>query len=266
VEGPAPTPADRLLWIALPAGTSALLISTTNVLCLDVASVPFLWIVPLVAYLLTYVLAFAGGRFYPRWVVAALLVPSLCAACWALEDAEQLVARIVAFVAALFFLCWMAHGELARSKPGTKHLTAFYFSLAGGGAAGGAAVALGAPLVVPDFLEYHAALFLGAILVLAAISIRGGWRPVPLGAAVVGVAALGWSLQGFARESLEGNLASACGFAGTVRLPTRSSGPWSPMWEVRSRSNTARGIAASGRDSATSRTSRRSISMRTSCT
>ena len=216
--GPAPTSTDRALWLALPAATSALLIATTNVLCLDVASVPFLWIVPLAAYLLTYVLAFAGGRAYPRWIVAALLVPSLAAACWALGDSEQLVPRIGAFVAALLFTCWLAHGELARSKPGAAHLTAFYFSLAGGGAAGGAAVALAAPVLLPDFIEYHASLLLSVVLVIGAIQARRGWRPVPLVAALAGVLILAWSLQANARESLEGNVASVRNFHGVLRV------------------------------------------------
>ena len=216
--GPPPSAADRTLWLLLPAATSALLIATTNVLCLDVASVPFLWIVPLVAYLLTYVLAFAGGRGYPRGVVAALLAPSLAAAPWALGDSGELVPRIGVFVAALFFACWMAHGEVARSKPGPAHLTAFYFSLAAGGAAGGAAVALIAPVLLPDFLEYHAALLACVVLIMLAIHVRRGWRRVPLVAAMAGVAALAWSLQGLARDSVTGNLAAVRNFHGVLRV------------------------------------------------
>ena len=52
-----------LLWFALAMIPSILLLATTNRLCLDVASVPFLWVLPLTLYLLSFILCFDSERW-----------------------------------------------------------------------------------------------------------------------------------------------------------------------------------------------------------
>ena len=56
----------RLLWLALPAFASVLLMATTNHVCQDMAPVPFLWVVPLSLYLLSFIIAFDHERWYRR--------------------------------------------------------------------------------------------------------------------------------------------------------------------------------------------------------
>ena len=73
----------KLLWLALAACGSMLLLSITNHLSQNVAPVPLLWVVPLAIYLLTFTLAFDRHRFYSRWLFTRLLavftrLPRLC--------------------------------------------------------------------------------------------------------------------------------------------------------------------------------------------
>ena len=72
-DAPRPGIRDLLLWIALAACGSALLLSTTNQLTLDVAVVPFLWVLPLSLYLLSFIFCFDHDRWYVRPLFCALL-------------------------------------------------------------------------------------------------------------------------------------------------------------------------------------------------
>lgn len=60
----APTLLARVLWLALPAFASTTLLAITNHVCTDVAVMPFLWVVPLSLYLLTFIIAFDHPRWY----------------------------------------------------------------------------------------------------------------------------------------------------------------------------------------------------------
>src|ERR1700730_2209696 len=52
-EDPPPQGTPRLLWVALSACSSAMLLATTNLLCQDLTSLPLLWVLPLSLYLLS---------------------------------------------------------------------------------------------------------------------------------------------------------------------------------------------------------------------
>ncbi len=77
------TPAwtDYLTWLLLPALASATLLATTNHLCQDIAVIPFLWVLPLSLYLLTFIICFDREQWYARGLcggVAALSITGLC--------------------------------------------------------------------------------------------------------------------------------------------------------------------------------------------
>src|SRR5207302_8844887 len=78
-----PRPGWRLslLWIALAACASTLLLATTNHLSQNVAAIPFLWILPLSLYLLSFILCFGGKEW--RWGKAFLPLPTLAIAAMA---------------------------------------------------------------------------------------------------------------------------------------------------------------------------------------
>ena len=63
---PQPSTLDRLLWLLLPACASVLLLATTNKMCQEVAVIPFLWVLPLALYLLSFIICFDSPRWYVR--------------------------------------------------------------------------------------------------------------------------------------------------------------------------------------------------------
>ncbi len=148
------------MWVLYAACGSALLMSTTNQMCQEVASVPFLWVLPLSLYLLSFIICFDHSRWYSRLVFGPLLVVAVTLAVF-LQLAGPQVAiwrQVIGYAAALFVACMVCHGELVRSKPAAAELTAFYLAIAAGGALGGVAVALIAPALLPGYYEFPFAL------------------------------------------------------------------------------------------------------------
>ncbi|MEY2877714.1 MAG: hypothetical protein RLZZ15_94 [Verrucomicrobiota bacterium] len=167
---PAPTPwSDRGLWLALPAIASLLLLATTNKLCQEIAVIPFLWIIPLALYLLSFVICFDHARWYQRAVFLPLLVLGL-ALVWKLEGAGRdapMKLQIGGYNAVLFLACMVCHGELFRLRPPASRLTGYYLLISAGGALGGLFVAVIAPLAFVDFRELPIGLGLLALAVAA---------------------------------------------------------------------------------------------------
>src|SRR5689334_19482320 len=174
-EIPAPRITDVLFWTGLAACGSTLLLATTNQISQEIAVSPFLWVAPLSVYLLTFVIAFERERWYRRdlfAVAVGIAAPAGCAILIA-ATALSLGGQLTAYLAVLFVACMVCHGELVRSRPDARYLTAFYLSVAGGGALGGVFVALIAPRIFTEFSEYP--LGLAAACVLGFIGwLRGG--------------------------------------------------------------------------------------------
>ena len=148
------------LWILLAACGSAVLLATTNQITQDVAPVPFLWILPLSIYLLTFIACFGERRVYDRKVVGWAVAASLfaLAGAGAMPFDLPLPVEVAAHAFALLACCMACHGELAALKPAPRSLTAFYLSISLGGALGGAFVTLVAPAVFDTLLEFPGSL------------------------------------------------------------------------------------------------------------
>ncbi len=163
-----PEQAAQLLCIALPACATALLLAVTNHLTQNVAPVPFLWVVPLALYLLSFVLTFGRRSWYHRgfWMRAMAFLLALMA--YVLQqDFVNAPILIIApiYLFGLFVCCLVLHGEVARLKPAPRLLTSYYLRLSLGGALGGFFVTVIAPLAYKSYFELHVAL--GACAVLA---------------------------------------------------------------------------------------------------
>ena len=159
----------QLLWLALAACGSALLLAVTNHITQNVASVPFLWIVPLSLYLLSFILCFDASGWYRRGLFLRLLGVMLGGMAYALAPSFTglpIKILIPLFCCGLFVCCMFCHGELARLKPDPAHLTTFYLMCSAGGVVGAAFVALLAPRIFSGYYELHVALGFCAILVL----------------------------------------------------------------------------------------------------
>ncbi len=143
----------RVRWILLAFVPSSWMMGVTTYATTDLTPVPLLWVIPLVLYLLTFIVAFArrtewiGGlmvRMLPIGVVL-LVVSQLSDDTW-----FRLGLHLAVFVVGAL----MCHGELAKSRPMTSHLTEFYWWISAGGACGGLLNALIAPLVFTWPVEY----------------------------------------------------------------------------------------------------------------
>jgi len=159
--GAAPRWPRHLLWAALSACSATMLLATTNLLCQNVAVIPLLWVVPLGIYLLSFILTFDSDRWYRRGIYWPLYFLATGGALKALLMTGQISIswQVGLFCLALFAVCMVCHGELARSKPAASHLTGFYLMVALGGALGGVFVVLVAPSVFRGFQEFPLALF-----------------------------------------------------------------------------------------------------------
>ncbi len=169
---PAPGIQTLLLWIGLAACPSILLLTVTTHLTQDVASIPFLWIIPLVIYLLTFILCFESKRFYWRPVYLVLAVPALAGMAYMLwPNAQEITMKqsVGFFLGAFFVIAMVCHGELVRLKPHPKHLTLFYVMLSVGGAIGGVFVGLIAPNLFNAYYEFQIGLGITACLIVTVL-------------------------------------------------------------------------------------------------
>jgi SAM-dependent methyltransferase len=161
-----PAARDRVRWIALAFVPSSLLLGVTTYLSTDVAAAPFLWVVPLALYLLTFVIVFSRRSRKPvltTSVLHALLVMMLVGIVF--WDVTLEIRWAYPLHLGLFAITALVlHGELAASRPSPSHLTEYYLWMAVGGALGGAFNAIIAPLVFHSIAEYQAMVVLACFL------------------------------------------------------------------------------------------------------
>ncbi|HEY1068847.1 MAG TPA: fused MFS/spermidine synthase, partial [Pirellulales bacterium] len=162
LEDGSPTPFAQVLWIILPFISAMLLSAGTNQLCQDVTVVPFLWILPLALYLVSFIIAFNFEFLYARRWWFVFLGTALVWTTFALFLGGAATFELVvgAYCSTIFIGCVICHSELVRLKPPTSQLTQFYLFMSLGGALGGAYVALVAPVIFDGYWEFHLSLFL----------------------------------------------------------------------------------------------------------
>jgi spermidine synthase len=211
-------PARIVLWLLLAGCAVVLLMGVTNELCLDVASVPFLWILPLGVYLTSFIICFGSERAYRRGpyvvVAAAPFIAQSILRRWGPDGAGGILAvvgsiqlQVVVHCLLLFGTCMVLHGELYRLRPPARSLTAFYLCVSGGGALGGLFVGIAAPRIFEDYYELQFGLALAWLLLLAACwHDSRGWlhRAAPrwrwaVAASLSAILLVQWGSQAFAR-------------------------------------------------------------------
>jgi hypothetical protein len=240
-----PSKSTVLFWLALSACGSILLVSTTNQISQDIAVSPFLWVVALAIYLLTFILAFENDRFYHRtsFAIAAGLCAPIACTLPAISIGLSLRWQLAVYLIALFATCMICQGELARSRPSSRYLTAFYLTIAAGGALGGIFVALLAPRIFIDFSEYP--------IGLAAACLLGFWGWIRTGAIAqwtsrnfaVRLPLMALLLGGFTALAAtltagkQGAVASVRNFYGVMHVMTRddNNGPFRELQHGRTR-------------------------------
>jgi hypothetical protein len=173
-----PTWKDAGVWFLLSMLGSVSLLAVTNYITSYVAVNPFLWILPLSIYLLSFVIAFGRPGFYRPGLIGILYAIALAynfftATDYGIDSAFGVIAiNLVCFL----FCCLICQGELARRQPPPSALTFFYMTLAAGGAMGGVFVSVAAPVIFPDYWELPIGLIGVGILFVALYLPRSGRR------------------------------------------------------------------------------------------
>lgn len=189
---PPPARSKQLLWLVLAATGSFMLVAVTNHICQNVASIPFLWVVPLTLYLATFIFAFD----HPRWYLRRFFIAATAAALPAMAfmfDSLDLDHAVPLYLGGLFVVCMFCHGEFARLKPAPKYLTTYYLMLSLGGALGGLLVGLVAPYVLSGHFDMLIGLIACGLLLLLLTRAWGLWAS-GIAVAVIGSTAW-WSYQ-----------------------------------------------------------------------
>lgn len=202
---PIPNLKRRLRWIALSLVPSSLMLGVTNYISTDIASTPLFWVIPLAIYLLTFILVFARRPPIPhQWIVRAFSWLVLLVAITFVADTSWPL--VILHLVTFFVTAMMCHGELARDRPDTRHLTEYYLWMSFGGVLGGMLNALVAPLVFPTVLEYPIAIVAASMLRPAdprhsstPNARRLDWKlPIGLGLAM---AAIAWLMRDVSLET-----------------------------------------------------------------
>jgi spermidine synthase len=221
-----PEAAAKVWWFVLPACGSVLLLATTNKLCLDMPSVPFLWVLPLSLYLLSFIICFDRPGWYARKIFMPILVPLFGLLCYALYKgyAVTFFWQIVIYGGNLFAGCMVCHGETARLKPAPRFLTSFYLLIAAGGAAGGLFVGILAPVIFHSYAELNwgfwaLALLTAGVCFREKISIewrKHRWPAWPT--ALTGTLLLGVALLLLSQHAAQNAVSTTRNFYGVLRV------------------------------------------------
>ncbi len=172
------TGAVQLKWLGLAALASVMLLAVSNHVTQNISSVPFLWVLPLALYLITFIFAFDHPRWYrrtPFLLALGALTP------WMAYEMSSLHLNLAVplYFSGMFVACMVCHGELARLKPDPRHLTRFYLMISVGGALGAVLVAIAAPLLLAGYFELGVALV--ALALLLPLRLTGFARIAGLG-------------------------------------------------------------------------------------
>ncbi len=169
-------------WLVLTAVPSALMLAVSTVLSQEVASFPFLWVLPLAAYLVSWIVAFDRPGWYCRPLVFGGLL--LCAGAglilWHVGTNWPLAIHMLGLPALTFFGGWVCHAELEQIKPPAEKLTEFWLVSSLGGLLGSVVTVILAPLLLTGFFEFHLAvavtLSIGFAGLVRNLDGRNTWR------------------------------------------------------------------------------------------
>lgn len=229
-----PSPSLRTLWIILSGTASLFLLSVTNQISQEVAVIPFLWVLPLTVYLLSFVLTFSDAGLYNRRIYALLFALATLAALWALSQTAALnvLVQIAVNTIFLFLACMICHGELYRLRPHARHLTSFYLMVSIGGAAGGLFVNFAAPFIFNGYWELYLAGLTTIVLLIFMLLPRFSARPETIVRAT-GVSFLfGLLALSVGLNSNQAALFAERNFYGVVRVRESNDGAYSMIHGV----------------------------------
>jgi len=177
-EAAPPSTLAMLFWLLLPMAAAALLLAVTNHILRNIAAIPLLWVTPLALYLFSFVVVFDSPRWYwrPVWYGwFAVTTGAMIYVMFGLFLVGSFLPQLFFYLAGFFVCCMVCHGELAALKPSPRHLSAYYLTIAAGGALGALLVAGLAPLLFKA--DFDTAILLPAtVLLIVWVALRR-WPP-----------------------------------------------------------------------------------------
>jgi len=222
-----PSLGRKLSWIGPTALASTLLLTTTNHVCQDIAVIPFLWLLPLSLYLISFIICFDSPKLYHPKLYAAFSLATLVARNGSsafLSPSLSLIVDATASIMFLFFICLLCHGEVARLKPSVRYLTQYYTMLSAGGAIGGLIVAVLCPMWLTAYSEQPVTNILAASLAIVLCFASKHWwgqlydwkatRGLRFAAILLPLISVGAATQ----QSLPGVIESHRNFFGVLRV------------------------------------------------
>ena len=155
----APTLTTRATWVALAAIPSGLMVAVTTYITTDIASAPFVWVVPLAIFLATFILVFKDKLAFNYDLVQA----ALPAAILVLIFFPAHLSAVLVAIAAFFLASLICHRELYLRRPDASRLTEFYIWMSLGGVIGGIFSALIAPKIFASVIEFKLLLLISLL-------------------------------------------------------------------------------------------------------
>ena len=222
--GPPPSLLDYAKWLLLSAMGSFMLLAVTNHITHDVASVPFLWILPLTIYLLTFIFCFEGRGWYRRVFFLGPLLVVVGTMAWGLHGERGIMdikEAVPLNLIGLFVMCMFFHGELAAAKPAPRYLTRFYLMVSLGGALGGVLVGMIAVKLFNTYYEFGVGLVV--TLAIAAYVARQMHPVVPM-LAFAAIGFTGYHIYEYIQDLTRNTRVMTRNFYGTLRVKDVGAG------------------------------------------
>jgi hypothetical protein len=249
------------LWIALPAGAAFLLYGATGKMTQDIAPIPFLWILPLALYLLSFIICFDSERWYRRGIFHSLLglaivlgflqfiyLNALSTAVGKLFLSPTRISLMLEIgnpMLLMFAGCMVCHGELVRLKPHSRDLTVFYLMVSAGGALGGILSVAVAPLVFNGFWDFRLAVWLSVVLMtIALVRDRASWMYQRAPAVGIAILATALALPLLIQLVQHAKIYAGGAIAGVAAVTLIERGKNRPRWMARAGALTQLAMAA----------------------
>jgi spermidine synthase len=149
-----------LSWCLLAFLPSTLMLSVTNYVTTDIASVPLLWLIPLSFYILSFVIAFAEPEFkftkdLNKLKNIVFILSAISIGLIAINLPYFIWAQIIIHYIAFLSIAIYSHLLLNKRKPHENNLTYFYIIVSVGGFLGGAFSTFFVPNIFLIPIEYH---------------------------------------------------------------------------------------------------------------
>ncbi len=156
-----------LFWVAAAFVPSSLLLAVTQYVTTDLVPVPMFWIIPLMIYLVTFIVAFSE-KLAPRALTysrISLLIILSFLSLYLFVEINYFWFSVMVHLSTLFCVAMFCHCAIAESKPAVKYLTSYYLWISLGGVLGGFFNSLVAPLIFSDYLEYPLLIVLSCLII-----------------------------------------------------------------------------------------------------